>query len=209
MPLKRVRYAQILPEPRYSDTFLRPAYHWIEKKLGYYPFFVSVAEDTKTIYTMTGFNACFKTRTTAYDSRAKKLVNCRNRDKPPNQVLFRFSRDGFEQLDYQDYDAWNFILNIFYGETGIPEYLLSAKGQRHLKRLTHIFLKPDWSEKKWYEKSRLDRNSVQATTPMLDLRKAEAVYCLTRKAQKYLYSLGFTNVIVYKARKFESPVPFR
>jgi hypothetical protein len=42
----------------------------------------------------------------------------------------------------------------------------------------------------------------------LDLRRAKVVYCKTRKAQKYLKTLGFQSVILYRAKRYEVPRPF-
>lgn len=204
MPLRRVKYACVLPNPKYSVEDFRASYYWLERELGYYPFFLAACEDTQTIYTMTGFNACFKTRTTGYDSKRKKLVNCRARDKGPQSVLFRYSRNSFEQLHHQDYDAWHMVLN-HRGEL----LQQTPKDSRRLRLVKRILLKPSWTDEDWHHKSRTNCHSVQATVPMLDLRKAEAVYCTTQKSKTYLEQLGFQNVILYRAKSYEEPRPFR
>lgn len=208
MPLKRVCFGTVQPNPRFSDAIFRPAYYWLEQELGYYPFFLAVAQDTDTIYSMTGFNANFKTRQTVYSHKVGKLVNSRESNKKPHQVLFRFHRDAFTQLHHQDFHAWNMILNT-HDALGHPDPSKVAQAERRLRLWKRILLKQDWTDAQWYQKSARDTHSVQATTPELDLRKAKAVYCKTRKAQKYLQALGFQNVILYRAKRYERPRPFR
>lgn len=206
MPLNRVCFERVVPNPRFSDTDFKPMYRWLEQQLGYYPFFLAMAEDTDTIYTMTGFNASFKTRESVYNRKRDKLVSCRNLKKRPHQVLFRFKRDSLTELHHQDFDAWNIIINLHHS---LQSELTKAPNlERRLKLWKRILLKPGWSDKQWFQKCLSDIHSVQATTPELDLRKAEAVYCKSRKAQRHLQSLGFQNVILYRVKRYQSPKPF-
>lgn len=86
MPMAKVRYGVLVPDPAYSDPDLLPAYQWLEKEVGFFPLFLAVGSSIESIR-MTGY---------------------------PNQkdnVLFSFNNvEGI----FMDYGYWHIVLNAGY-----------------------------------------------------------------------------------------------
>lgn len=194
IPLKCVRH----PEQRWVPCPEKTP----EALTGYYPVFLAVGEDPYTAFYLTGFAASFFRPTIkpwTWSKRTGRLTSYRLKEPSEEKLLFRFSRQAFEQLDYQDFHAWNLLMSDLRKDVRCPRVT------RRLRCWQWVMTKPSWSEADWQAKARRDSQCVQATTPFLDFRLAEAVYCKTRKAERKLKAMGFQNVLRYRPKRKNLP----
>jgi len=172
--LNSVVYGEVEASPEYSDKYLKDAYLWLEKEIGFYPIFLSVGTTDEDIR-MTGYQSQWR-RILSEGPNGKEY---RKKGDFPNDVLFSFSDiDGV----FMDYDYWHIVLNASYNNYQVTDYE---------KRL--IF-KPSWSKSKWLRKSKKDPHSVQLVTPKLYLPNAKRIWVRNQRTQKLLTSIGFDNI---------------
>lgn len=165
-------------EPKFS--FVR-AYEWIEKEVGFWPFWVAVGSRIDDIR-MTGYDAQWRKRL-SYCYADPSLNKYRKKGEYPNNVLF-----SWDDLDgvFTCYSSWHIVL-------GYPRDV-----KPHEKRM--IF-KYSWTKSRWLREARKPKNyGVQMVTPELDLRTAERIWTRNQQTKKKLEDMGFRNVIVKRLK---------
>ena len=174
--IKAVKYDEIKPEPKYSDKYAKDAYSWLEKKVGFYPFFLAVGKTEEDL------------RMTGYQNQWRKLISQKpegneyvKKGEFRNDILF-----SFENLEgiFTDYDYWHLVL------------CASHKNYQMTNYEERLIFKPSWSKSKWLREAIKNPHSIQLITNCLDLRKSKRVWCRNKETKKYLEGLGFRNVEV-------------
>jgi len=174
--LDSVVYGTVKASPKHADEYLKGAYLWLEKEVGFYPLFLSVGTTDEDIR-MTGYQNQW--RRILSEGQGPKGKEYRRKGESPNNVLF-----SFEDVDgiFMDYDYWHIVLNAGHKNYQITDYE---------KRL--IF-KPSWLKSKWLRKARKEPHSVQLITPELCLPDAERIWVRNQQTKKLLTAMEFNNV---------------
>lgn len=177
MDLEGVVFGERLPDPNHAaESWLLPAYRWLEQEVGFYPLFLAVGETEADIF-MTGYRGQWR-RVTAWSSKGNTY---RKKGEFPNYVLFSFAAVyGI----YMDFHNWHIAINATVNNGGVTDYE---------KRL--IF-KPSWPRSKWLRKARKDPGSVQLVTPRLYLPDAKRIWVRNQPTKKALETMGFRHVAV-------------
>jgi hypothetical protein len=174
--LNSVVYGEVRANSEHSDPYFEDAYSWLEREVGFYPFFLAVGATEEDI------------RMTGYQNQWRRILSdgpngkeYRKRREFPNDALFSFENvDGI----FMDYDYWHLVLNAGYKNYQMTDYE---------KRL--IF-KPSWPTSKWLKKAKKYPHSVQLVTQSLYLSGAKRVWVRNQQTKKLLESMGFENVEV-------------
>jgi hypothetical protein len=188
--LENVLYGEIKPNPEHSDFYLKDAYSWLEKEVGFYPLFLAAGENKEDI------------RMTGYQNQWAKIIGSqivgtknngtyiqrnmlRKKGEFPNYVLFSF--ENIEGV-FTDYSNWHIVLNSSHKQYQITDYE---------KRL--IF-KPSWNKSDWLRKAKKSPHSVQLVAPSLYLPDADRIWVRNPQTKAVLEAKGFENVQVKRIK---------
>lgn len=183
VPLKQVRRSVIVADASYSDPEYLPAYHWLEKELGFFPLFLAVGG--KDAISVTGYQNQWRVRIGGQFENGQYRPTYRRAGEFENFVLFAFPLDAVEGT-FNDYQWWNIVLTEAICEREV------GPGMRKL------LFKRSWSRAKWLATARKDGHLVQLVAPQIDLARAEFVWARNRKSAEALRQLGFENVQVQR-----------
>jgi hypothetical protein len=191
MPFDGVKFDKIFPDKKRSlaidedpRTSFIPAYEWMQREVGFWPFWVAVGSDLDAIR-MTGYDNQWRVRM-SYCYTDPSLNEYRKKGEFPNQVLF-----SWKDLDgvFSCYSAWHLVLCNDEEKNPIKP---------HEKRM--IF-KYSWNKARWLRESRKRKNyGVQMVTPFLDLRTANRVWVRNQETKCKLEEMGFQNVKVKRIK---------
>lgn len=173
MPLAACSFGSITPSPemtkRWGDDYYLESYRWLERRLGYWPLFLSVGDNPQALG-MTGY----QNQWARLLSISKHGNTYREPGQFPSTVLFSFSH--LENPVFTDYDWWHEPLNDPRLEDPSTE--------------TRV-MSPQRSRELWLRKARERPGTVQAHVRSLDLRRADRIWCRSQQARRHLRNLGF------------------
>jgi hypothetical protein len=95
------------PDRRLASPDFLPAYEWLTKELGFFPFFFAVGRSGDVIR-MTGYDDNWRVFTGYVEQGGTWVKHSRKRGEFPNLALFSF---GQVEGVYMDYDSWHIALN--------------------------------------------------------------------------------------------------
>lgn len=182
MPLNYIKYDILYANKKYSLvdnkeklTSFVPAYEWMEKEVGFYPFWVSV-NDIK----MTGYqNQWRKCISKSYNYL--HFNEYRLKGEFPNYVLF-----GWRDMNgvFSCYNSWHIVLCH-------ENYQISMPDKRRI-------FKYSWKKSKWLNYAK--KNAVQMVVPSLDLRTANKIFVRNKTTKNQLELMGFKNINVKRIK---------
>lgn len=183
MPLDFVSFTEFdADSERSEDADFRKAYHWLEKRVGFYPLFL-------------GFGNADAERLTGYSNqwavnigtehRDGKLVNIlRKKGEFPNHVLFVFDLESLSAPVFTDYMYWCCILNYCIND------------DEPMRSFVRGLFRKSFGRTDWLRLASRKPCDVQVVVPKLDLRKACEVWVRNKATKAKLEAMGFENVVV-------------
>ena len=184
--LDSIAFGIVKANPKYSDPYLKNAYLWLRKEVGFYPLFLSVGTSEEDLY-MTGYpNQWARIIGTKIVGRRidgthmhKNIL--RKRGEFPNDVLFSFEKvNGI----FIDYGHWHIALNASHKNYQMTDYEKK------------LIFKPSWPKSKWLRRARDKPDSVQLVISKLNLVNAKRIYVRNSKTKKLLENMGFEDIEV-------------
>ena len=178
--LDSVVYGRVEASPEHADEYLKDAYSWLEKEVGFYPIFLSVGTTDEDI------------RMTYYQNQWRRILSegsngkeYRKKGDFPNDVLF-----SFQDIKgvFMDYTYWYLVLNSSYNS-----YQMTGYEKK-------LIFKPSWSKSKWLRKVEKGPHSVQLVTPELHLPDAERIWVRNKETKRLLETMGFNNIEVKRIK---------
>ena len=179
MPLSLVTPNTVRADPAHStETYLLPAYEWLEEQIGFFPHFVAVGTDESAL-SRTGYQDQWSVWTGGDFVNGKYQKNYRKKGEYPNLVLFSFDHLEGEFMDHMN---WHIAINA------------CINGHSVTEREMRMILRPSWTRQRWLRAAMTGRHSVELLVPELPLHRAAGVWVRNRATQKLVEKQGFRNV---------------
>lgn len=191
MPFSQVKRGLLIPDPVYSDQDFLPAYRWLEKETGFFPFFLAVGTVEEAVY-VTGYSNQWRVyigNDPAEGGIWRKVY--RKAGEFPNYVLFGLplsaladSAKGSFSGVFTDYQWWHVVLNACLNGNAVEE------------QVRRPLFKKSWGRSKWLSTAAKDPRLVQVVAPQIDFNQAAFVWARNQETAKALGQMGFANVKV-------------
>jgi hypothetical protein len=198
-----VRLTDILPKPAacpapteghcewddwHDALHMEASYRWLAERVGFWPLWLAVGADEEAAY-MSGYSSQFA-RLLSWSKQGRVY---RQPGAFPSDVLFSWAQSP-AGARYLDYSNWHYPLNAVY------EVSRHQKDCEVPKSFEPSIFRPSWSETRWLREALREPGTVQAVSPLLDLRSADRVRVRSAAAKRELVARGFPGerVEVYR-----------
>jgi hypothetical protein len=182
MPFSQIVNGTVRADPAYSaDSFLLPAYEWLEAQIGFFPHFISVGTTEEALY-RTGYQDNWRRfMGSEYRQGAVQKIY-RKKGEHPDHVLLSF--DDLEGV-FMDFMRWHIAINACTNGRPVPV------------RESTMILKPSWTRSRWLRAAG-HSHAVDLLVPDLPLGSASGVWVRNRTAQRKMKEMGFRNVEIVR-----------